>query len=164
MPFLYKIAVVIHVFSAVIWAGGVLFIALVGVPSLGKLAPDLKRQMLIEMGNRFRTVGWTCLTLLVITGSYMTYLWGATWSNLLDLSFFEHGHSRVLGRKLILVALMLVVSAVHDWWLGPRSARMEMSDEEKERARQLASYLGRITGLLVIGIVFLAVSVARRWI
>jgi copper resistance protein D len=164
MALLFKIALVVHVLSAIIWVGGVLFIAMVGVPSLNALKPELKRRLLIDMGRRFRTIGWSCLALLVLTGSFMMWTWGATWSNVLDLSFFAHGHTALLGKKLLLVLVMLVTTGVHDWWLGPKSARQGSNAPSRERDRKLASFLGRLTGILVIAIVLLAVFVARPWL
>jgi copper resistance protein D len=161
---LYKIAVVIHVLSAVIWVGGVLFMGLVAVPAARKLAPKTRRAVTTRLGFAFRPVGWVCLTLLVVTGTYMMYSWGASWENVLDLSFFGAAHTRLLGYKLIAVIVMLSVSFAHDWYLGPRAAEAEHGSEQAETFRRVAGWLGRITGLLVLVIVFLAVFVARPWI
>lgn len=158
---LYQINVIIHVLAAFVWVGGVLFIGIVAVPSTKKLNDELRRKLLDDMGRRFRPIGWTALALLVATGIYLMWFWGATVENILDLSFFEHGHGRPLGYKLLLVAAMIAVSAVHDFWLGPRATRPDRSDEEIERDRRWAAVLGRITAALVLGIVIFALFVAR---
>lgn len=160
---LYKICVILHVLSAVTWVGGVLFIGMIAVPAARKLEPDLKRELLTNLGNRFRTVGWSALAILLLTGSYMIWFWGARLHNLLDLSFFQAPHTAVLSKKFLLVATMLVISGIHDWYLGPRAAQPGLDPATTERYRKLASYLGRITGLLVILIVILATFVARPW-
>ncbi len=158
---LYRIAILVHVLAAFVWVGGVLFIGMIAVPTAKKLDDELRRKLLDDMGRRFRPIGWSALALLVASGVYLMWHWGATVSSVLDLSFFEHGHGRPLGYKLIAVAAMLVISAVHDFWLGPRSTEPDRSDEQMERDRRWASILGRVAGLLAIVIVILALFVAR---
>ncbi|QDG50170.1 DUF4149 domain-containing protein [Persicimonas caeni] len=161
---LYKISLVLHVLSAVIWVGGVLFMGMVAVPAARKLEPRLRRAVTSRLGHAFRPVGWLCLTVLVVTGSYMAYSWGATVENVLNLSFFEANHTRLLGYKLLAVIAMLVVSGVHDWYLGPKATEVGYGSAEAERLRKVAGWLGRVTGILVIVIVCLAVFVARPWV
>ncbi len=161
---LYKIAVAIHVLSAIIWIGGVLFMGMVAVPAARRLKPDLRRSVTTRLGLAFRPVGWICLTLLVVTGTYMAHAWGATWQNVFDLSFFEAPHTRLLGYKLVAVTVMLGVSFAHDWFIGPQATEAEPGSEKAERYRKLAGWMGRITGILVIVIAILAIFVARPWI
>lgn len=162
---LYKISVVLHVLAAIVWIGGVLFMGAVAIPAAKQLSPKESSLIIGAVGFRFRPIGWTCLALLVLTGSYMTWSWGATWGNLFDLSFFQKGAQyRALGYKLIAVTLMIGVSAYHDWYLGPRSASAISADSaEAATMRKLAGRLGRATGILVLVIAILAVFVARPW-
>lgn len=163
MTVLYKIAVTLHVLAAIIWVGGVLFMGLAAVPAARRLEPKLRREVTTRLGLAFRPVGWICLTTLVVTGTYMAASWGASWQNVLDLSFFDAPHTRLLGYKLLAVLAMLGVSFVHDWFVGPRSAKAQAGTKEAERLRKLAGILGRITGTLVVVIVILAVFIARPW-
>lgn len=160
---LYKISVTLHVLSAIIWVGGVLFMGMVALPAARRLDEETRRLVTSRLGLAFRPVGWICLTVLVITGSYMAYSWGARWNNLFDLTFFEGKHTRLLGYKLMAVTAMLVVSGVHDWYIGPRAAEAPAGSERAERLRRIAKWLGMITGILVIVIAMLAVFVARPW-
>lgn len=164
MTGIYKAALIIHVLSAMIWVGGVLFIGMIAVPATRRLSAELRRQLMTDLGNRFRTVGWVALALLILSGSYIMYFWGARPENLLDLSFFAAPHTAMLGNKLILVVLMIAASGVHDWYLGPLASREGHSPEAAERYRKIASWLGRITAILVLGIVVMAIFVARPWV
>lgn len=83
---------------------------------------------------------------------------------MLNLSFFEAKHTRLLGYKLIAVTIMLAVSGVHDWHLGPKATELAYGSEKAEQYRKIAGWLGRVTGILVILIVCLAVFVARPWV
>ena len=163
MDTFYKVVVAVHVLSAIIWVGGVLFMGLVAVPAARGLKPRIRREVTTRLGLAFRPVGWVCLTTLVATGTYMAAKWGATWANVFDLSFFQHQHTRLLGYKIVAVLVMVGVSFVHDWFLGPKAAQAQEGSAEAERYRQWASWLGRITGVLVLVISILAVFVARPW-
>jgi copper resistance protein D len=164
MQEIYRVVITLHVLAAVIWVGGVFFMGMVVVPVTRPLPEKLRVQLLDRVGRSFRLIGWSALGVLVGTGAYLMWHWGARWDNLMDMSFFAHGHTRELGYKLILIVFMLVVSGLHDFWLGPRATREGRTEEEAARDRRLASWLGRVTGVAVLLIVILAVSIARPWI
>lgn len=161
MMSLYSIAVTVHVLAAITWVGGVLFMGMVALPSARRFDEATHRQVTSVVGLRFRAVGWSCLALLVLTGAYMAHAWGATWTNVFNLTFFDSTHTRLLGYKLLAVAVMLVVSGVHDWYIGPRATRAQPHTAQAERLRRAAKWLGMVTGLLVLVIAVLAVFVAR---
>lgn len=50
---LYKIIVVIHVLSAIVWVGGVLFVALVAVPTARTFDEQSKKRLLKRSGGGF---------------------------------------------------------------------------------------------------------------
>jgi hypothetical protein len=41
----YQLGVLVHVLSAIVWIGGMLFLALVGVPAIRGLAPDERARL-----------------------------------------------------------------------------------------------------------------------
>jgi uncharacterized membrane protein len=156
----YRLLVVLHVLGAVTWVGGVLFMGLVAVPVARRLDPALRHRITVDVGRQARTVGWIALAVVLGTGIAMANAWGADWAAVLDGSWFAYTpRNTLLGWKLLLVTLMMLVTGFHDWYLGPKHAKTPGD----ERARKLAARLGRLTGLLVIAIVVLAVYVARGW-
>ncbi|WP_230467148.1 CopD family protein [Lujinxingia vulgaris] len=163
MEMLYKVAVATHVIAATIWVGGVLFMALVAIPVARTLDPKSRANITSAIGRRFQRVGWASLGWLVLSGSFMMYFWGARWANLVDLSFFQAPHTRVLGLKLVVVTLMMLLSLTHDFFVGPRASGGS-TPEQIARYRKMAAWQGRITGVLVILIVILATMVARPWL
>lgn len=55
-------------------------------------------------------------------------------------------------------------SAFHDFYLGPRAARLLKADDPgAESMRRVASYAGRVTLLLSLIILALAVLLVRGW-
>jgi len=136
----------LHVLAAMTWIGGMLFIALVLVPVTRRLDDRaLRRQLVQATGRRFRTVGWVALVILIATG--LVNLWVHPF--LL--------HSPRLYWKLGLVVLALVLSAVHDFVLGPRAGLPTAAPS----ARVYASWLARINVLVAVVIVLLGLSLFR---
>lgn len=136
----------LHVLAAVTWIGGMLFIALVLVPVTRRLPdPVLRTRLVHELGLRFRTVGWVAIGVLVGTG--LVNLW---------LYPFLLGSPR-FHWKLGLVILALILSAVHDFVLGPRAG----GPGADPSARVRASWLARINVLVVLAIVMLGLALLR---
>jgi len=69
------------------------------------------------------------------------------------------GHA--LGWKLGLVAAMIIVSAVHDFVLGPRAGQAAPSSGEAMALRGRAAWVARINALLGVALVAAAVRLAR---
>ena len=66
--------------------------------------------------------------------------------------------------KLVLVLLVLLLSAVHDFAVGPRAAALKRADPDSVRARslgRLASRIARANLLLTLAILALAVMLVR---
>lgn len=133
----------IHVVSAITWIGGMLFIALVLVPVTRAIEDDALRGRLIRnAGARFRTVAWVALGLLVVTG--LVNLWAYP---------FLLTSPRFLW-KLGLVVWVLMLSALHDFVLGPRAGA---PDADRD-ARARASWVARLNAAVALVIVLLGLS------
>jgi len=133
----------LHVLAAIVWIGGMLFIALVLVPVTRRLPdPALRARLVQEAGRRFRTVAWIALGLLFATG--LANLWLRPY--LLAAPRFHW--------KLGLVVLALVLSAVHDFVLGPRAGRPGAHPS----ARVRASWLARVNTIVVLAVVLLGLT------
>lgn len=157
----YQLSVYLHVLGAIGWVGGILFLGLIAVPALRRLDEKKRSQLLNELGTRFRVVGYTLLGILFLTGIVQSAARGATIANVLDGSFFQTTFGRNLGLKLLFIALMLVVSISHDFFVGPASVRASEAGQDTTRLRKTASWLARITALLALIVVAYAVKLAR---
>ncbi len=157
----YQLVVFIHVISAVMWVGGILFLGIVAVPAVRRLQSETRSALMSDLGRRFRNVGYTLLGVLVITGVFQSWAHGATVANVLNGTFFATPFGSTLGTKLIYVLLMLCVSVVHDFVVGPASVRAASEGRETESLRKTASWLARLTALLALAVVAYAVMLVR---
>jgi uncharacterized membrane protein len=136
----------LHVLAAITWIGGMLFIALVLVPVTRRLGDQALRTRLVhDAGMRFRTVGWIAIGVLVVTGALNL------WMHPVLLS------SHRFHWKLGLVVLAVVLSAFHDFVLGPRAG----APGADPSARVRASWVARINVVVVLIIVALGLSLFR---
>lgn len=158
---LYHALVYIHIIGAIIWVGGILFLGFVAVPATRHMPTQERGQLLDALGRRFRVLGYAVLTIIAITGILQAGFQGATVANVLDGSFFATRFGKVLGIKLIFVVLMVAVSSVHDFYIGPRSADALAAGSESEGLRKAASWLARITAILALLVVYYATKMLR---
>src|SRR5438093_7735930 len=96
-----------------------LFLALVVAPATRGMAPSDRTRLFDAVGRRFRTIGWTCVALLIATGLVNVAHRGVTWGGVTSGALFGSPFGQLLGLKLLVVAAMLALSVVHDVWLGP---------------------------------------------
>ncbi len=159
----YLVVVSLHVLAATVWIGSMIFLGVAVVPVLRE--PDLKpvrTTMLHRLGLRFRWVGWGLLAVLVATGIAMLGMRGYTWAHLSNGALWEGPWGHALAWKLGFVGLVLLVNAVHDFYLGPRATKLiEAGEASAETTRRAASYLGRLTALFSVAILILAVLLVR---
>ena len=166
MQFSYNLVVVIHVLAAIIWLGGMFFIAIVMVPVLRRLEPPQMRiEVLSATAIRFRAISWIAILVLLITGVLNAINHGVTMQTISTGEFFSSYFGKILTLKLILVFAMLVLSAIHDFILGPRliellSSSSPDSFQKLQKNRGYVSWLARINALFGILVVACAVMLS----
>jgi uncharacterized membrane protein len=160
---MYQWIVWVHILAAIVWIGGMFFLPLVLVPVLRRQEPKLRAALLDAVGRRFRTVGWIAIGVLLVTGVWNLRNRHLPWDTILSADLFAGVWGSILAWKLALVSVVLVISLVHDFRIGPASTAASQSDDRTraERLRKTASWLGRINALLALAIVFLAVALVR---
>jgi copper resistance protein D len=160
----YLVNVTVHVLAAMIWLGGMFFLGLIGAPVLRGVEPPTLRQMLFrELGLRFRTAGWIAIAVLVLTGiGNLQFRGWLHWEGGLgSAAFWGTPLGTTLACKLAAVAVMIVVSAIHDFVVGPAASRAEPGTPEAMALRLRASWLARANALVGLVLIVAAVRLAR---
>lgn len=160
---MFYLNVTLHVLAALIWLGGMLFLAAVGAPVLRKVEPrQLRATLFKELGGQFRLVGWTAIGVLLVTGFLNLWFRGfLNWATLGSASFWATRYGQSLAAKLVCVTLMLSIQAVHDFRHGPRASRLDPTSAEAQRMRWWAAWLARINTGIGVVLVYFAVRLAR---
>ncbi len=164
MQTMHFISILLHILAAVVWIGGMVFLGAVLVPVLRqRRGTGDYGELIRSTGTRFRNVGWACLLILVVTGFVNLGRW-VDHSRLGSAELWASPWGRILAIKLALVAVALLLSAVHDFVVGPRATRVlreAPGSEEAGRLRRLAGWMGRSNLLVAVVIVALAIMLVR---
>ncbi len=149
MNVLRQIVLWLHVLSAIVWIGGMLFLSLALVPYARTLDPPSRARLISGVGRKFRTVSWIAIGLLILTGFANLGFMGLT----AQLgSYLMSPAGQPLLWKLILFAVMLGLSLIHDVLIGPRATQ----DPQNPNLRVISGWIGRITLLLGLIVIYLA--------
>lgn len=165
MHALYLISVWLHILAAIVWIGGMAFLVLVVVPWLRKQggATDAGK-FLRETGERFRNVGWACFVIIALTGTFNLYVRGVRWADFVRSEWLGSAFGKIVWFKLAAFSAVLLVSALHDFVLGPRATQVMMRDPrspEAQALRRRASLFARANVLLALALVGAGVMLVR---
>lgn len=161
---LYLISVYLHILSAIIWIGGIAFLVLVVVPWLRAGGQQIAGVFLRETGARFRSIGWICFAVLVVTGSFNLWVRGVRFSSFVEEAWLASSFGRTVMLKIAVFVAVLVTSAFHDFVVGPRATAAILADgrsADAARLRRLASLLGRLNALFAITLLGIAITLVR---
>lgn len=161
---MYIWAVFFHLIFVAFWLGGMLFTAAVLVPATRKKLKTQKGLLFTELGTRFSRISWVLFLLLLITGTLALLGRGFSVEYILSGDFWRTEYGSTLLGKLLLFGLALVVSGIHDFWLGPKAANLmdtKPDSSKTRRFRKTSSWAGRINLLIGLGILFYAINLVR---
>jgi hypothetical protein len=114
----YAVSVIVHLLAVFFWLGHMFFWSLVVGPITKRFDPPETGQVIREMSLRWGGLGWPALFILAFTGVIMLSYRGVTLQSFLAGELFVSPFGRVLGIKLLLVALM----TFYQVFVGHRSA------------------------------------------
>ncbi len=150
----------VHLLAAVTWIGGMMFLTLVLVPTLRDPVLAVHRPVLFRsLALRFRFVVWTSVVVLLTTGPVLLGFRGHA---VLDPASWPPPVTVKLG----LVAVLLGLTGLHDFWLGPRVAQLMRVGEETWTASErllvrLAPWVARSGVILAVGVLLSAAHLVR---
>jgi|SRR5690625_559500 len=155
----------LHILLAMFWVGGMLFTVAVLVPmSRNKMFENRRGELFSIAGTIFSRISWVIFPLMIVTGLLALSGKGYAMSDLVTGWFIGSPYGQTLVTKLSIFGLVLIVSGIHDFWLGPKAAVLMDSDPTSavtRRTRKFSSWLGRLNLLLGLLIVWYAVGLVR---
>jgi len=164
VPALYFASVTLHVLAAMLWLGGMFFLAVVGAPVLRRVEPpELRQHLFNALGVRFRGLSWFTIAVLVATGVLnLRYRGWLAWDGGLGArTFWATTTGHALAWKLGAAATMIGVSAMHDFLLGPRAGAAAPGSAGAMALRSRAAWAARLNALAGVVLVIAAVRLAR---
>jgi uncharacterized membrane protein len=150
----------IHLLAAVAWIGGMIFLAFVLAPIIrGEHVTAQHVALFRSAARRFRVVAWLSILSLVLTGPFLLQ------AKTIALGV-PSDWPAVFRIKIGLVALLLLLTIVHDLYLGPRAAhlaKIPVADRTPFDRMLITTgrWLARLSLLVALGVVVAAVVLAR---
>lgn len=150
----------IHLMSAMVWIGGMTFLTLIAVPSLKKLAsPEMQAILYKDIGRRFKLVGWICIFVLILTGPINIYH-HVTSHHMIDDG--EDNFHSIFVLKLGLVLIMILLSLIHDFVLGPLlGEKIREGPAPPKFLKLIVPWMARINLILGLIVVYLGLTLAQ---
>lgn len=149
----------LHALAAIVWVGGMVFLSLILVPVFRRGTFGADRRILFQtLARRFRVVVWVAIAVLLVTGPFLIHARAEAFEN-------RDSWGSVLRLKLAVAAVLVVLTAVHDFWLGPLVGRLRREGSDASPADQvlirLSVLIARLGLLLAVVVVVLAVVLVR---
>ncbi|HSG05916.1 MAG TPA: CopD family protein, partial [Nitrospiria bacterium] len=120
------------------------------------LPAEQRFEQIRNVGLAARAVGWISLLVLLLTGGLNVVHLRPSWDSLAG---------QVLLAKISVVGMLVGLTILHDFMLGPRLTAMRRSagsdDPTVIRLQWTVRWLARTNLLLALSVVFLAVLLAR---
>lgn len=148
----------IHLLAAVAWIGGMIFLTLILVPVVrGIKDQKLRYELVRKVAIRFKYLGWTCIGILLITGVFNAFQRIASWEELLIT-----GYGKTMILKLFLFSVIIIFSAFHDFYLGPKMVyKVNAQKKDVPKLRRVLVALAR--GNLLLGLIVIFLGISLRW-
>ena len=159
---MYYASVTLHVLAALLWLGGMFFLVVVGAPVLRQVEPPaLRAELFRRLGVQFRLIGWIAVAVLLATGLANLQFRGLLHGSALgEPAFWGSAYGRALGVKLGAVTAMVLLSALHDFILGPAASRVEAGTPRALALRRWSAWVARVNAILGVVLVIAAVRLA----
>jgi uncharacterized membrane protein len=149
----------LHVLAAMVWVGSQVMMFAVVIPAVRTLADDGSRYAILRvMTTRFGYLGLGALGLLVLTGLDNI-------NRLAPGDMFDIRYGYILATKLVMVAVVVVLTLLHTLFIGPAQLRAMAEGDSgpaeavaaRGKLRHISVSVSVVTLLLSLAIVFCAV-------
>ena len=154
----------LHIVAATVWLGPQIFMFVVTVPAVRVIADrETRIQVLRVVTTRFGWLAWSAMVVLVLTG--ISNVFDHEDESGISVLDFDRRYSWIFFTKMALVGLMIALTALHSFVVGPRQmalAEQEEESEEAARLRRSGIILSSVNLLAALATVFAAALLANE--
>lgn len=145
----------LHVLAVTLWVGPQVFLFAAAIPALRTIEDvRLRAAVLRTLVVRFGWIGWTAMLVIFLSGIWNLVnaadsapIDGNAW----DLLSSDLRFTRVFEEKMSLVAMALVLTAIHTFYIGPRQlALMEQTPPDDAAIRSTRRWSMITSGLALL--------------
>jgi uncharacterized membrane protein len=143
----------LHILGVAVWIGPQFFLFIAAVPAVRTIDDTAARARVMRViTGRFGWMAWGALVLIVATGISNLFQVGADTG--IDLASPDYRWYHVFTFKMVLVGVMVILTAVHTFVIGPRQlALMESGDSGPEALRLRRTSIAMSSTVLLLSVV-----------
>ncbi len=154
----------IHIVAVTVWLGPQLFMFLVTVPAVRVIEdPAVRLQVMRVIVTRFGWLAWAAMAVIVLSGVSNLFQEADEFGHIWDS---EYRYFQIFSTKMVLVGLMVILTALHTFVIGPKQLRLleEMRSDSTEAAglRRVSIIVSSLTLLISIATVYTAALLANH--
>jgi len=161
----------LHVLAITLWIGPQVFLVAAVAPAVRTIEDaGVRARVLRVLTARFGWLGWSAMAVIIVTGITNLFvvagdLPGQSAGDLTSLAS-DLRFARIFWEKMALVAVALVLTAVHTFSIGPRQLRL-MEDASADEAavrsvRRLSMATSGIALLASVGALYLGAVLSNH--
>jgi uncharacterized membrane protein len=159
-----SIAPWLHVAAVAVWLGPQFFMFLVTAPALRAIDnPEIRIRVMRIILYRFGWMAWAAMGVIVLTGISNLFQEASDFGHVFD-SDFRYFH--VFSTKMALLGLVVLLTALHTFVVGPRQLRMheEMRSDSPDalRLRQVSIAISSLILLTSLAVLFAGILLANH--
>jgi len=157
----------IHLLAVTLWIGPQVFLFAAAIPAIRTVDDAETRARLTKiMTSRFGYIGGGAMVVIVITGVINLYNIDAYSVSALISGDDDLRFTRIFWEKMTLVALTIVLTAVHSMFIGPRQMRLAQQanpdQAEMRNTRRLSIALSGVGLLASVGALYLGAALGHH--
>ena len=154
----------IHIVAVTVWLGPQFFMFLVTVPAVRVIEdPAVRLQVMRVIVTRFGWLAWAAMAVIVLSGVSNLFQEADEFGHLWDT---DYRYFQIFSTKMVLVGLMVILTAVHTFVIGPKQLRLleEMRSDSTEAAglRRVSIIVSSLALLASIAAVYAAALLANH--
>jgi uncharacterized membrane protein len=154
----------IHIVAVAVWLGPQFFMFIVTVPAVRVIEdPAVRLQVMRVIVTRFGWLAWAAMAVIVLSGVSNLFQEADDFGHIWDT---EYRYFQIFSTKMVLVGLMVILTALHTFVIGPKQLRLleEMRSDSTEAAglRRISIIVSSLALLVSIAAVYAAALLANH--
>ncbi len=154
----------VHIVAVAVWLGPQFFMFLVTVPAVRVIEdPEVRLRVMRVIVTRFGWLAWGAMAVIVLSGVSNLFQEADEFGHIWDS---EYRYFQIFSTKMVLVGLMVILTALHTYVIGPKQLRLleETRSDPAEAAglRRVSIIVSSLTLLISIAVVYAGALLANH--
>ncbi len=154
----------VHIVAVAVWLGPQFFMFVVTVPAVRVIEdPAVRLRVMKVIVTRFGWLAWAAMAVIVLSGVSNLFQEADEFGHIWDS---EYRYFQIFSTKMVLVGLMVILTALHTFVIGPKQLRLleEVRGDSTEAAglRRVSIIVSSLTLLVSVAAVYAGALLANH--